>query len=262
MQAEYATDIIFKKQETLQSLYSELVTTAIHTVTPDNIMTFFSKKLDPRYTGELGNNYNVRIQGSRLKHSVGKNSIKMYDKFGKILRIETTVNDVTFFKHYREVEQRDGTKTKKYTAMRKNIYSLNALQEILINSNRRYLEFISSIESRDAGRKNLNKISNSKREKDRNYKGFNFFNDADLSLFLSIVRGEFNIYGFQNKTLQQYLPYLKSGQISRLLKRLRVHGIIKKVGRTYKYYLTRLGQKAIVTAQKLKETDLIPSLNY
>jgi hypothetical protein len=262
MQAEYATDIIFKKQETLQSLYSELVTTAIHTVTPDNIMTFFSKKLDPRYTGEIGNNYNVRIQGSRIKHSVGKNSIKMYDKFGKILRIETTVNDVTFFKHYREVEQRDGTKTKKYTAMRKNIYSLNGLQEILINSNRRYLEFISSIESRDVGRKNLNKISNSKRENDRNYKGFNFFNDADLSLFLSIVRGEFNIYGFQNKTLQQYLPYLKSGQISRLLKRLRVHGIIKKVGRTYKYYLTRLGQKAIVTAQKLKEAVLIPSLNY
>lgn len=260
MQAEYASDIIFRKQETLQPLYSELVTTAIHTVTPDNIMTFFSKKLDPRYQGEIGNNYNVRIQGSRIKHSIGKNSIKMYDKYGKILRIEITVNDIPFFKHYREVEHRDGTKTKKYAAMKKTIYSLNPLQEILKNSNRRYLEFISSIDNKDAGRKNLNKICSPQKENDRNYKGFNFFSDADLSLLLSIARGEFNIYGFQNKTLKKILPYFKSGQISRLLKRLRVHGLIKKVGKTYKYYLTKLGKIAITAAQKLKETVLVPSM--
>jgi hypothetical protein len=29
----------------------------------------------------------------------------MYDKWGLILRIETTVNDVAFFPHYREVER-------------------------------------------------------------------------------------------------------------------------------------------------------------
>ncbi len=42
---------------------------------------------------------------------MGSVSIKMYDKFGKILRIETTSNDISFFKHYREVEHRDGTHT-------------------------------------------------------------------------------------------------------------------------------------------------------
>jgi len=30
-------------------------------------------------------------------------SIKTYDKFGIVLRIETTVNDVSFFKQYRQV---------------------------------------------------------------------------------------------------------------------------------------------------------------
>lgn len=262
MQAEYATDIIFRKQETLQSIYSDIVNTAIHTVTPDNIMTFFSKKLDSRYQGEIGNNYNVRIQGSRIKHSIGKNSIKMYDKFSKILRIETTVNDITFFKHYREVEQRDGTRIQKNTAMKKNIYSLRPLQEILSSANKRYIEFISSIENKDAGRKNLDKISMAKKENDRTYKGFNFFSEIDLSILISITRGELNLYGFQNKSLQPFIPQLKSSQISRLLKRLRIHGLIKKVGRTYKYYLTKMGKMAIITAQKLKETVLIPSLNY
>ena len=59
MQAEYATDIVFKKQESLQRIYSELVSTAIHTVKPENIATFLGHKLDPRYEGEVGNNYNV-----------------------------------------------------------------------------------------------------------------------------------------------------------------------------------------------------------
>jgi len=98
MQAEYATDIVFKKQEGLQQIYSELVATAIHTVKPENIATFLGRKLDPRYEGEMGNNYNVRIEGSRIKHTMGPVSIKIYDKFSKILRIETTANDS--YKYY------------------------------------------------------------------------------------------------------------------------------------------------------------------
>jgi hypothetical protein len=47
---------------------------------------------------------NRRIEGTRIKHTVGPVSIKMYDKFRLILRIETTVVNVSFFKHYREVE--------------------------------------------------------------------------------------------------------------------------------------------------------------
>ena len=38
-----------------------------------------------------------------MKHRFGKSSIKMYDKCGIVLRIETTTNDVSFFKHHRKV---------------------------------------------------------------------------------------------------------------------------------------------------------------
>ena len=36
--------------------------------------------------------------GTRIKHTMGPLSLKLYDKFGRMLRIETTVNDLTFFK--------------------------------------------------------------------------------------------------------------------------------------------------------------------
>ena len=35
-------------------------------------------------------------------------SIKTYDKFGRILHIEVTVNDVSFFQQHREVIHRNG----------------------------------------------------------------------------------------------------------------------------------------------------------
>ncbi len=261
MQAEYATDIVFKHQKDLQEIYGELVATAIHTVKPENIATFLGRKLDGKYQGEMGNNYNVRIQGSRIKHSMGKTSLKMYDKFSKILRIETTTNDVTFFKHYRQVVHRDGTKSMKNTAMKKGLYSLGALQENLASSNRRYIEFISAFDNKEVGRKRMEKITSSKQENNRNYKGFNFFNAQDIELLRNIVKGEFNISGFQNKHLQKSIG-LNSGQVSRLLKRLRVHGMIKKVGKTYKYYLTKLGKQTLVMAEKIKELVIVPAYCY
>jgi len=262
MQAEYATDIVFKKQEYLQSIYSELTATAIHTIKPDNVATFLGHKVDPRYQGEIGNNYNVRIEGSRIKHTMGKSSIKMYDKFSKILRIETTTNDVSFFKHYREVEHRNGEKSMQFAALKKNIYSLVPLITLFKASNKRYLEFISAFDNKEVGHKRLDKVTKPKSVKNRNYKGFNLFSDQDLALLVTVLRGEYNISGFRNKDIRGRLPQFNTAKISRLIKRLNIFGLIKKVGKTYKYYLTKLGKEIVITAEKLKETILIPALNY
>jgi len=262
MQAEYATDIVFKKQEDLQSIYERLISTAIHTVKPDNIATFLGQKLHGNYQGEMGNNYNIRVEGSRIKHTMGQVSIKMYDKFSKILRIETTTNNISYFKHYRSVEHRDGTTTYEQAGLKKNIYSLSPLMQILKSSNRRYLEFISAIEDDKAGTDNLSKISQKKVENNRSYKGFNFFDKLDTALLLTIARGEFNINGFRSKNLKKHLPEKSSSQISRILKRLHIFGLIKKIRNSYKYYLTELGKKMILTGLKIKNLVIIPELNF
>jgi hypothetical protein len=252
MQQEYATDIVFKKQEDLKPLYEDLIATAIHTVKPGNIATFLSQKLHGNYEGETGNNYNIRMEGSRIKHSMGQVSIKMYDKFNKILRIETTVNDVSFFKHYRTVEHRDGSTSQELAAVKKNIFSLTALTEIMLAANTRYLAFISAIKDNVVGKKKLFKITTSKVEKNRKYKGFNFFDKADQDVLLHLTSGEFNISGFRSKDLKKRFKNYSAFKISRILKRLRVIGLIKRTGKTYKYYLTTLGNEAIITALKLK----------
>jgi hypothetical protein len=259
-QCEYATDIVFHQQADLQAIYENLVRTAIHTVKPDNIATFLGRKLSTQFEGEMGNRFNIRIEGTRIKHTMGPVSIKLYDKFGLILRIETIVNELSFFKHYREVEHRDGSRETKWASMQKTIYSLPALRELLEAANRRYLEFLSAVEDPRAGCDKLNKLSQAVEQEGRRYPGFNLFNPEDETLLCSIVRGEFNISGLQNKTLRHRLPELNSGQVSRLLKRLRTHGLIKKIGRTYKYYVTNFGKQVVATALKLRELVIVPQL--
>jgi hypothetical protein len=229
-------------------------------VKPENVATFLGKKLHGNYQNEMGNNFNTRIEGTRIKHTMGQVAIKMYDKLGLVLRIETTANNVSFFKHYRQVEHRDGTRSLKLAAMKKSIYSLSPLTKLLCAANGRYLEFISDIDDPSLGIKILNKISKTIIENNRPYKGFNMFDDDDQKLFETIVSGEFNISGFQNKNLRQKLSNKSGAQVSRILKRLRTHGLIKKIGHTYKYYLTKLGRKVILSGLKLKELFLIPEL--
>lgn len=146
--------------------------------------------------------------------------------------------------------------------MKKNIYSLGPLIKIMKAANRRYLEFISTIEDRSAGTRRLRKVTQRVEEKSRGYKGFNFFDDTDMKIIQIISRGEFNISGFRNKDLRNYFSDKTTAQISRILKRLKLHGLIKKAGNTYKYYLTILGKQVALTAMKIKEFVLIPAMNY
>ncbi len=259
-QVEFSTDIVFRCREDLQAIFGSLTRTAIHTVKPDNIATFLGRKLSPLYQGEMGNRFNTRIEGTRIKHTMGPVSIKMYDKFGLILRIEVTVNDVSFFQHYRTVEQRDGNTVTKWAAMKKSIYSLPALRELLLAAHRRYLEFRSTLDDPTAGIDRLRKVSEPVRENDRAYRGLNFFSVEDQTLIETLARGEFNLHGFQNKSLRVHLDEKTSGQVSRVLKRLRLHGLVKKVGHTYRYYLTVLGKQVIASGCKLKNLVLIPEL--
>lgn len=260
-QVEFATDIVFAKQSDLQAIYDRLTRAAIHSVKPDNIATFLGRKLNGNYQGEMGNRLNTRIEGTRIKHTMGEVSIKMYDKFRLILRLETTVLDVSFFKHYRQVEHQDGTRSMAWAKMRRTIYSLAPLRELLLAANRRYLEFISTLEDDKAGTDKLHKISEPVAENGRSYKGFNFFDPQDEQLLQMLGSGQFNISGFQNKDLRHRLKDKNTGQISRSMKRLRVHGLIKKVGTTYKYYLTALGKQVVALGLKLKNLYIIPQLS-
>jgi len=262
MQAEYATDIVFRRQATLQALFPHLLETLIQAVKPADIATFLGRKLHGNYQDELGSRFNKRWLGRRLKHSMGPVSIKLYDKFNIILRIETTVNRVAFFSQYRHVQHRDGSTSTRYAPMKRTIYSLPPLAETIHAVNRRYLKFISAVETPEAGVAKLHRLAETRQQDNHRHKGFNLFTEEDASLFRLLLSGEFVIRGFSNQALRTHLTNKNSGQITRLLKRLRVHGLIKRVAKHYRYYLTDFGYQVATLALKLREMVIIPELAY
>src|SRR6266480_6024141 len=120
----YATDLVFRSPAILKPLYQQLARQAILTVKAEHVATLLGHKITAPLAQEIGSQFTTRIEGTCVKHRFSKSSIKIYDKFGLVLRIETTTNDVSAFKHYRKVEHRQGPATRALAPVRKTIYSL------------------------------------------------------------------------------------------------------------------------------------------
>ena len=115
----------------------------------------------------------------------------LYDKFGHVLRIESTCNDIGTFRVKRKVEHRDGSSSEQKAPLKKSIYSLYQLFTIMKAANCRRLEFISSFDDHSGGKENLTKVTDSVVDKGRSYRGLNFFAERDLQALEAISRGEY-----------------------------------------------------------------------
>jgi hypothetical protein len=259
MQVEYSTDLIFRSETTLAPLYEQLARQAVLAVKAEQVASFLGKKISPVLAQEIGSRFATRIEGTCIKHRFGKTGVKMYDKFARILRLETTTNDVAFFKHHRKVEHDDGTTTRELAPLKKSIYSLIDLREILAGCNRRYLEFLSALEDTASGERDLAQLTEAQHAGERTIKGLNFFARAEQALLRALQRPEFNIHGMRRADIKPFVP-LNDAALSRQLHRLRVLGLIKRVTRSYRYYLTRIGRAAIAAACSLTQFHIVPAL--
>lgn len=208
MQLEYATDIVFKDKKSLAPIYEELLKNVMHAVTPNDVARFLGRKgVHGKNDQPLDTSYKhvMRAEMRRIKHQMGNTSIKAYDKFGQVFRVETTTNNTNNFYHYRSVEHRDGTKTSKLAPVKKSIYSLKALIPILLGCNKRYLKYLAAFDLAISGKNRLNKVSRPSKVNSRSYKGFNFFDPDDEHLLRTIAKGDFVIKGFRNKDLRKEL---------------------------------------------------------
>jgi DNA-binding HxlR family transcriptional regulator len=88
----------------------------------------------------------------------------------------------------------------------------------------------------------------------------NFFEPTEQRLLRALQRPEFNIHGMRRADLTAFVPEMSPSCLSRQLHRLRSLGLLKRVTRSYRYYLTRLGRGAIAAASFLTEFQIIPAL--
>jgi hypothetical protein len=177
-----------------------------------------------------------------------------------VLRIETTTNDVSFFKHHRKVEHREGPASRELAAVKKMIYSLSDLREILLGCNRRYLAHLSALDDVSAGTRTLERLTKPHRVGEKTVRGINFFAADDNALLQALQTPRLNIAGIRRGDLLADLSMFTPGRRSRQLRRLLNLGLIKRVTGTYRYSMTKTGRAATAAAAWLTQTTIIPAM--
>lgn len=257
-QMEYATDVMFRDAASLAELYPLLLRHAMFQFGSEEVMRFLQRGTNKRFAGEVSSDLQRRVEGIRVKHRVEENSIKMYDKQGSVLRIETTINNPRRFKVRRKGWCR-GKLLMKWLPLRKGIADLRRRAELSHGANARYLDALAVVGLQTPSYRLLDRVSQRVKAK-RQYRALRPISPEDASLFEVILHGEFSLQGFRNRDLRQALsqsdPKITAGRISRLLALLRAHKLIFKVCKTNYYRITHTGHQVMATALKFRQPDL------
>ena len=70
------------------------------------VLRFLGRRTNTLFNGEVCSTHQRRGEGVCVKNRGEENSIKMYDKQGSGLRVETTLNNPSRFRVYRGVRQK------------------------------------------------------------------------------------------------------------------------------------------------------------
>jgi hypothetical protein len=261
-QSEWATDILFRDAASLARLYPKLVHHGLTTFLSPDVMRFLGRnipasgKLPPRLEAEVASDMKRRPEGVRIKHRLGQNSVKMYDKQASVLRVETTINDPAGFKSFRTPEGKPDA-VPAWHGMRKGIADLHRRAETSQACNDRYLRALASVEDTTSLGELTASLCQPVRRDRRRARPLNPHAPDDAKLLDAISRGEFTINGFRNRDLRALLfaddnasaqdQRRHAAAVSRKLALLRAHGLIRKVTGTHRYHLSTQG-RIIVTA--------------
>ena len=254
-QCEFATDINFKSREDLSLFYKTLVETTYFTFSSEDIYSFFGRDVNYIHTfkkGDIVSNLRNRYQGYRIKFKINNNQIKMYDK-GNNLRIEVTINNPKDFKVLKTKENDETgeiVETKQWVPMGKSIANLYRYVEISKNIIKRYIEALPDINIDEVPLKEIERISKRAEINNKVYSGINILSEQNLKIFSEISKGEYLINSFTNKMIRKNIfenseDKKTINKTTRLLSKLKAHGLIKKVANKNKYYLTTSGRKII-----------------
>lgn len=260
-QVEYAQDLVFKDPGSMDRLFEELARQAVLAIKADDVARFLGKRLPLGQDTQVNSHLGRRYAGLRLKHSFGPASVKLYNRPGGILRLEMTTYDVSFFKHYRTVVHQDGTQEQCLATMKKSLYSLRDLAQLMQAGVKRYSQWLASLREHTAGQQDARRLGRPAHDpQGRSYRGFNPFLAEDERVLQTLLRGEHALAGLTARRLRSLLEGWSRGRISRLLRRFRLHGLLRKIGHTYTYHLTPFARRIVTAVLDIKNNMMVPQL--
>jgi hypothetical protein len=268
-ESEWASDLLFRSQVDLAQLMPSVVRHGMLVLGSVDVLRFLGHPIpthggvNGHFAGEVTTDYKRRPEGVRIKHQVKKNWMKLYDKQGTVLRIETVINDVSDMKSYRSKEN-EPKGDKAWRRMRKGVADLHRRAEISQAANERYASSLATLEQTTPLKDLSEPLCQAVVWQGRRARPLNPLAAADAALLEAVSRGEFLLNGFRNRDVRTLLHGLpkdaltqrrQSAAVTRQLRLLRAHALIQKVPKTHRYQVSQAGQKVIAALLGARATD-------
>lgn len=276
-EAEYATDIAFRTAEDLGRLYPRWVHQATALLQSTDVLRFLGYRLtkagQPRQDldGEVLTTIKELVTGTCVKHHVLQNLLKMYDKFGQVLRLENLLINVRDFKVFRQREG-DPDGPMQYLRLRKGVADMHRRAELGQKINERYAAALATVAEKTPLAELTGDLGQHTTWKGRPARALNPLAAGDVALLEAINRGEFILNGFRNRDLRALLfaespaatpeeAKRQSAKVTRLLRLLRAHGIITKVPKTHRYQVSAAGRNKVTALLAARHANTEQLLN-
>jgi hypothetical protein len=258
-ESEWASDLLFRSQTELARLMPSIVRHGMLVLGSVDVLRFLGHPIpahggvNGNFEGEVLTDFKRRPEGVRLKHQVKKNWMKLYDKQGTVLRIETVINDVSDMKSYRAKENEPGG-VKDWRRMRKGVADMYRRTEVSQAANERCAASLATLEETTPLKALSEPLCQPVRCQGRRVRALNPLAPADAALLEAVNRGEFLLNGFRNRDVRNLLygevedaktKRQQSAKVTRQFRLLRAHGLIQKVPKTHRYQVSDAGRKAI-----------------
>lgn len=258
-QSEWASDVLFKDAQRLDALYPTLVSHAMTQFGSLDVLRFLGKRVPTvgfgPFRGEVLSELKARPEGVRVKHAVNGNRVKMYNKEGSVLRVETVINHPRNLMVYRPKEgEPDGPKAWRY--LRKGVADTHRRAELSQQVNERYLEAVGAAREPVALGVLSAPVCRRVRFHGQPARALNPLAPADAALLAAVARGEFVLTGCRNRDLRgllfpptpdAVLTRRRAGMVTRQFRLLRAHGLLRRIAHSHRYVVTPKG-RVIVTA--------------
>ena len=239
-QAEIATDVMFRDRASLSVLMPDLIHHASLDMSSADVMCFLGRKLHPSLKAEVVTDTKYRHDAWRVKHRLARNWIKVYDKVS-VLRIETTINNPREFRILRVFKDPKGRSERRWCPMNKGVANFWRYFQVGMAANRRYLDALAAAPLKGKGVAALDALCRPHTKNGRHHARFDPLRPSDRALFRAVLAGQHTIVGFRNSDLvaclyphppaDQAEAHRRCARVSRLIAKLRGHGLVAKVPR-------------------------------
>ena len=251
LQAEFSLTQVFDRPVTGRVFFEEVIRENLDIGRPDQVQLIFDRRIVRRGHSATPGRFRTRVITEGVYPSLHVDykttRIKQYHKEGRALRTETTINNTRDFK------------------IGKRLHNLPALREVGFRANRRLLDVQRISHDCSIGEDGFHAIQHPCVVDDQRASALRFEDERVQALLHALVLFRLLPDGFSNADLRKQVEPLRNkdltpGAVTYDLRRLRLHGLIRRIPRTHRYEVTQQGMRYALFLSRTYDRLLRPGL--